>query len=90
MKTPPTDEQLQQALTRLRAAAPRIWPERLDDLSPLQTQLVRCRALQAIHDADLRSRDQVPVVCTRPGGGHHTQWVYGKPTNQLALGEEFK
>lgn len=89
MKIEPTEEQLQQALARLRAAAPRIWPEHLVDLPPLQTQLVRARALQAIHAADLRSREQVPVVCSRPDGGRFTHWVYGQPTDQLALGEDF-
>ena len=72
------------------APVPRWMAPRSTRGAPLQAQLVRCRALQAIHDADPRSRDQLPVVCSRPDGGRHTQWVYGPPTNQLALGEEFK
>lgn len=91
MKRPePTREQLQAALDRLHAATPRIWTASLDELGPNAIKLVRARALQAMGETDLRSREQARLDCSLPDGQVRTRWIYGPQTNQLALGEEFK
>lgn len=86
----PTDEQLQAALDALHAARPSTWPTDLASLGDVGRKLVRARAVQAMAHADLRSREQVPIACSQPDGSTRTRWVYGAPSNQLALGEEFK
>jgi hypothetical protein len=86
----PTDVQLQAALERLHAAAPRIWPRDMAQLGDNAKKLVRARALQAMGETDLRSREQVPLVCSRADGQLRTRWVFGAPSNQLSLDEDLK
>lgn len=86
----PTPEQLQAALDRLHVAAPRIWPQALAELGPNAKKLVRARALQAMGETDLRSREQVAIPCSLPDGSIRTRWVYGQPIAQQVLGPEFK
>lgn len=91
MKKPePTLEQLQAALDRLHAAAPRIWPASLELLAdhPNNMKLVRARALQAMGETDLRSREQLPLLCSLPKGGKYVRWVFGKPSSQLAIDKD--
>jgi hypothetical protein len=84
----PTEAQLLAALNRLHAAAPRIWPTSMSELGPNNKKLVRARALQAMGETDLRSREQVPLTCILPGGHNTTRWVYGKAGDQLALDKD--
>lgn len=84
----PTEQQLQAALNRLHAAAPRIWPTSMDELGPNNKKLVRARALQAMGETDLRSREQVPLTCSRADGQLRTRWIFGQQTSQLAIDEE--
>ncbi len=62
----------------------------LEELGPNAMKLVRARAHQVMHQADLRSREQVPIVCSTPSGERRTVFVTGPISPQLALGEEFK
>jgi hypothetical protein len=86
----PTTEQLEAALLRLHQAAPRIWPNTLAELGENALKLVRARALQAMGEGDLRSREQVPLLCSMANGQRRTRWVYGERSSQLALDEDLK
>jgi hypothetical protein len=84
----PTEAQLQAALDALAAAAPGIWPTALAELGENTAKLVRARALQAVHQADLRSRARIPVPVQRADGQWRTRWVAGPPTPQLAISKD--